>query len=466
MDFGDLGLADLVASWLDDRWRWTDAFGWMGHAGTHYVRHLRDTDALEYARTATLKAMGDLIDRLASGEKVEDDERDAIMDLVQDARRFKRVFDLSRGPLSVRAQDFDEGDARRWLNTPAGIIDLDTGETIGHSPEHLVSKCTGAPIGDVVGPVFSRFLAEALPDPQVRDYVQRLLGSHLYGSVREHLLAIFWGAGRNGKGTLRTAVIRALGDYGDELSPELLMTQKYTRHGTFKMRLRGLRSAWCSETEKGRRMSEAEVKNLTGGDPIEANFMHKDPITFDPSHHLILCTNHLPEIAEPDPALWARIRVIGWTESFEGREDHGLAEKLSSSAELAGVMRWLYDGYQEYRRVGLGMDVTPEAVKLATDDYKTETDNYAAFVDTWCERTKGKVTTTSGTTSAAVFAQWSRYCLANGIKDAGSAAAFAKELDRIGVPKVKTKVGAVFGLKVNPPDDAEDDGDGGVDPWS
>lgn len=51
---------------------------------------------------------------------------------------------------------------------------------------------------------------------------------------------------------------------------------------------------FCSETEQNKRFAESTMKRLTVGDPIEANLMHKNPITFDPSHSLVMLTNHLP----------------------------------------------------------------------------------------------------------------------------------------------------------------------------
>ena len=35
------------------------------------------------------------------------------------------------------------------------------------------------------------------------------------------------------------------------------------------------------------------MKRLTGGDPIEANLMHNNPIVFKPSHTLVMVTNHI-----------------------------------------------------------------------------------------------------------------------------------------------------------------------------
>ncbi|WP_331755845.1 DUF5906 domain-containing protein [Streptomyces sp. NBC_01643] len=61
---------------------------------------------------------------------------------------------------------------------------------------------------------------------------------------------------------------------------------------------------FCSETEQNKRFAESTMKRLTVGDPIEANLMHKNPITFDPSHSLVMLTNHLPAVSGDDPALW------------------------------------------------------------------------------------------------------------------------------------------------------------------
>ena len=50
----------------------------------------------------------------------------------------------------------------------------------------------------------------------------------------------------------------------------------------------------ASETEEGRAWAEARIKQMTGGDPITARFMHRDNFTFIPQFKLTIVGNHHP----------------------------------------------------------------------------------------------------------------------------------------------------------------------------
>lgn len=131
-------------------------------------------------------------------------------------------------------------DADPYLfNTPAGTVNLCTGTLHANDRADLLTKVAGGP----VAAEWSAFLARVLPDPEVRAFVQRLFGYAMLGEVREHVMPIFTGTGANGKGTLRDAVMAAFGDYAIEVDPAILMESQHERHGAFKMRLRGSRSA-------------------------------------------------------------------------------------------------------------------------------------------------------------------------------------------------------------------------------
>src|SRR6185369_4338700 len=95
-----------------------------------------------------------------------------------------------------------------------------------------------------------------------------------------------------------------------EVDPEILMVSHNPGHKTFLMELKGRRLIFCSETDRNRRFNEPMMKRLSGGDPIQANKMRMDPITFLPSHLLVMCTNHLPKLAGDDEANWRRVLVV------------------------------------------------------------------------------------------------------------------------------------------------------------
>lgn len=94
-------------------------------------------------------------------------------------------------------------DADPWaLGVENGWIDLRSGTF--HEPDAKKLMMMQAPVTYEPGaaaPRWERALTEWLPDPEVRSYVQRLVGEAVVTTVRDHLLVLIYGGGGNGKGT-------------------------------------------------------------------------------------------------------------------------------------------------------------------------------------------------------------------------------------------------------------------------
>src|SRR5581483_4160723 len=358
----------------------------------------------------------------------------------------------ARPPMSIASKELD---ADPYLfNMPTGTVNLLTREIHDCERDDLITKVAGAGLDgedeaatDGGAAEWEAFLKRILPAPEVRAFVQRLFGYAMLGEVREHVMPIFTGTGANGKSTLRDAIAEAFGDYAIEVDPAILMESKHERHGAFKMRLRGARLAFCSETEKGRRFAEATMKRLVGGEPIEANLMHKNPIQFDPSHTLVMLTNHLPSVSGDDPAVWRRILVVPFDVVIpEDERDPTLPERLKKAAPA--VLRWVYDGWCDYEREGLA---PPEVVKVRTQEYQAASDVLGRFLD---ERT---IPSPHGTVRAReLFNAWTSWCHASG-EQSGTEKAFAESLANRGYTKKERNTGRVYvGLLLAGDDDGDD----------
>jgi putative DNA primase/helicase len=265
------------------------------------------------------------------------------------------------------------------LNTMSGTLELRTLVIRPADPADRITKVTGYGYQpDADSSDWIAFLDAVLPDPELRSFLQRLIGLALIGKVIEHILPILTGTGRNGKGTFVRVVGAALGPYAIETEPDIFMARDRA-HPTGQLDLRGTRLATCQETDDGRRMDVSAVKRLTGGDTIRARRMRQDFIEFKPSHLPILITNHLPKVPADDPALWARLLVIPFEQSFLGREDRGLEDRLCD--DLESVLAWAVQGWTDYRTGGLQV---PSSVAAATTDYRTSADTLAQFLEDRC----------------------------------------------------------------------------------
>ena len=128
-----------------------------------------------------------------------------------------------------------------------------------------------------------------------------------------------------------------MGDYAAVAPMETFTASAFERHSNDLAGLRGARLVSAQEPEEGRRLAEAKIKSLTGGDPISAHFMRQDYFTFVPTFKLVIAGNHKPGLRSVDEAIRRRLHLIPFDLKIPAEErDHRLPEKLK--AEWPGIL--------------------------------------------------------------------------------------------------------------------------------
>ena len=297
----------------------------------------------------------------------------------QNESRINAMLSQARPYLAVGMEELDRDP---WLiNCQNGTLDLRTGKLKDHDPADRITKIVPMDYDpDAPAPRFKRFLKEALVDDAVIKFVKRYSGYTLTGITRERLLAILYGFGKNGKTTLVELLHEVLGDYARNTDVETLLIKKYQGVGNDVAALKGARFVSAAEVEKGRRLAESKVKQLTGRDTVTARFLFGENFDFKPEFKLWLSTNNKPVIQGTDDAIWDRIRLIPFTQRFDGHKaDPKLPDKLRH--EIAGVFAWMVEGCLEWQEHGLQ---EPKTVTEATKQYREEMDTLASFLDEVC----------------------------------------------------------------------------------
>jgi len=296
----------------------------------------------------------------------------------QTRRGIESMLSLARSEPAL-AVTHEAVDADPWiLNCKNGVLDLRTGDLRDHNPGErltMIAGCEYEPRTDA--PRWHAFLERVLPDASVRDFVQRLAGYALTGVIRDHILPIFYGVGANGKSVLVGTLQAVLGDYAGTLPPEVVApVQHGEQHPTGRARLRGLRLAVASESDQTAKLAVATVKTLTGGDRVVARFMRQDFFEFDPTHKLVLVTNHRPRVSDPGDAIWRRVLLVPFEVQIpEPEQDRELPDKLRD--ELPGILQWAVEGCRAWQVDGLAI---PEMIKVATAEYRAAEDTLGEFV--------------------------------------------------------------------------------------
>ena len=297
-------------------------------------------------------------------------------------------------PLAIRG---DEIDNHPWqLACKNGVIDLRTGELFDGKPEdYLLKACPVEWQGiDTPCEIWEQSLDVIFSgNKRLVRFLQRVFGYALLGEVRQSLLVVLAGQGRNGKSMIVETLSEILGPLAGAIRSEMLLDQFRTASSSGPtpdiMALRGLRMAFASETDDGCRISPSKVKWLTGNDKLTGRNPHdKYEVQFKPTHTLFLLTNHKPHAPADDFAFWERVVLVPFELSFVDREpksenelraDPDLPAKLRD--ELPGILAWLVKGCLYYQRGGLN---PPPVVKEATAEYQRDEDLIADFLEDCC----------------------------------------------------------------------------------
>jgi len=291
------------------------------------------------------------------------------------------------------------------LNTPDGVIDLETGTVGPHARHLLLTQITRASLGADC-PNWNAFLATITgSNAELTAYLARVAGYCLTGHTKEQVFFLLHGLGANGKSVFLQTLAHVLGDYAATAAADTFINHKGTRHLSEIAGLRGARLVLMSETEADAQWAEARIKMVTGGEKLRANFMYKDLFEFTPQFKLLVGSNHRPQLSEIGEAMRRRLHLIPFdiTIPVENR-DPDLAEKLKNEAD--GILAWMLNGCHDLQQGGLR---PPACVTSAVEEYFSTEDRFGQWIEDCCE-----TGSSFKEASRTLFSSW-----ANWAKEAG-----------------------------------------------
>jgi putative DNA primase/helicase len=266
------------------------------------------------------------------------------------------------------------------------------------NPEDYTCKCTHVnyvPITEEHAQTVDEiheFFAQLFPNPELRDYMWAHLASTLIGKIINQTFNIYLGSGRNGKSVMVDLMGKVLGDYKSTV-PISLITQRRPGIGASSSevaQLAGVRYAVMQEPSRNDRLNEGVLKELTGGDRIQARHLFKDSFTFTPKLKLAVCTNVLFNgTNSDDEGFWRRIRVVIFQSYFcENPVDTDPSRPFQFKVD-----KNIDQKFERWKTVFLAMLVKKaketmgnvedcECVMRASNDYRLEQDSFSDFIRT------------------------------------------------------------------------------------
>ena len=345
------------------------------------------------------------------------------------AGRLRSTIELAKANDKIRVEpnDLDSRNSRHLLNVKNGVVNLKTGELLPHDPDLLLTKIIDVEYKpNAPCPFWMKTLNLAFNNnTDLVDYMRRAVGYSITGSTAEQCLFICWGEeGNNGKSTILEALQRLLGDYG-AMSDMKVITSSETdnRVASSLAKLPGVRLVSMNEAEENQRMSESLVKQITGGDTIQACKKFKEPFEFSPVFKLWIRTNEKPIIRSVGEAIWRRIRLIPFEIPIppDARMSRDIVDDTIDN-EAEGVLAWAVKGAIEWYAHGLQ---DPKDVTAATAGYRSEMDVVEAFFDECVVEEQG-----ARVARGDLYQTFSRWCKENGLRYVMTSGSFGK---RVGV---------------------------------
>lgn len=331
------------------------------------------------------------------------------------------------------------------LNTPGGTYDLTKGINGWRAtdPADLITKVTAV----VPNEEGRQLWEEALQvffcsDQSLIDYVQMICGLCLIGKVYTEAMIIAYGDGRNGKSTFWNVIYKVLGSYSGNISADALTVNCKRNVKPEMAELKGKRLIIAAELQEGMRLNTSVVKQLCSTDPIFAEKKFKAPFSFEPSHTLVLYTNHLPKVSASDDGTWRRLIVIPFHAKIQGQADKKNYTQYLIDNAGGVVLSWLIEGAMKVVAADFKVD-RPQCVLDAIGAYRDGNDWLGAFINDCCD-----VDASYQEKSGELYKRYREYCIENG-EYVRSTTDFYGALEQAGYKRKKLNSGiTIYGLQI------------------
>ena len=264
-------------------------------------------------------------------------------------------------------------------------------------------------------------------DPEAVCTLQEIMGYALTPDTRQQKVFLMVGPKRSGKGTIGRVITQLLG--GDNVCAPTLSSLS-TNFGLAP--LMGKQLAIISDARLGSRADQYAITerllSISGEDGITIDRKFLPGWTGRLPTRFLILTNELPRLADASGALASRFIVLTLQQSFYGKEDMGLTERLLG--ELPGIFNWSIEGWQQLQERGYFEQ--PTSSKDAINELYDLGSPVGAFIRECCNVGPGRTVE-----CGVLFGRWKEWCSEQGRDRPGTLPTFGRDL-RAAVPGLKT----------------------------
>ena len=320
-----------------------------------------------------------------------------------------------------------------WLRMSAGdpsasevlpcrskLLHLPTQQVIPSTPAFFsLSALDFDPVPDAPQPsAWFEFLHQLFDgDVESLDLLQEWFGYCLTGDTSQQKMLFIIGPKRSGKGTIARVLAQLVGS-GNVCGPTTSSLAS-----TFGLQpLIGKTLAIVSDARFSGENVATVIERLlciSGEDALTVDRKFMSSVTMKLAARFMFLSNELPRLNDASGALARRFLILRLTESFYGREDTTLTEKLL--AELPGILNWAIAGW--HRLHARGRFCMPQSGADAMLDLEELSSPVSAFVRSECVVGVGQRVRVDD-----LYEAWARWCSRDGRTVVSTKQTFGRDL--------------------------------------
>lgn len=116
---------------------------------------------------------------------------------------------------------------------------------------------------------------------------------------------------------------------------------------------------------------------LVANDPLDVNRKYKRALQAELDARVLMLSNEMPQLSDNSDAIQSRFMIINLSESFYGREDFHLLDRLR--LDLPAIAAWSIEGYRRLRERGGFLE--PASSAAARDEWYQENNPLSQFIE-------------------------------------------------------------------------------------
>ncbi|MER6157527.1 phage/plasmid primase, P4 family [Streptomyces sp. NPDC001868] len=283
-----------------------------------------------------------------------------------------------------------------------------------------------------------KFLDSVLPDDaDAIKVIQEWFGYILSGRNDLEKLLLLVGQTRSGKGTIQKVLSALLG--GRQNIAGMTMSAFTTNFGLAPMVGKTLAVVGDARTPKRDRETIVErFLAITGRDPIQIDRKNREAFDGVLNTRIMLMSNETLSLPDPSGALPNRFITVEFKQSFLGREDLGLLDRLFK--EVPAILRWSLDGID--RLAEQGRFTEPDSSKSVRAEMNANSSKVKEFAEDRMEFGPDK-----NIPVLDLFDEYTAWCKLRGL-NGGSSDTFGTQLSAAFRGKFKKTRPTINGLRI------------------